>query len=75
MEEYLKDMIKMVNNSDELYLNCYMPMNRHLIRRPMLVKVGEQLFIGNTANNVLINVSKVEDIKVTEKENYGGKIL
>lgn len=75
MEEYLKDMIKMVNKSNKLYLNCYMPMNRHLIRRPMLVKVGEQLFIGNTANNVLINISKVEDIKVTEKENYGGTIL
>lgn len=75
MEEYLKNMCNIVIKSDDLYLNCYMPFNRHLVKRPMLIKIDEELYIGNTKNTVLINISKVEDIKVTEKENYGGTII
>lgn len=75
MEEFLKKMIKKVNDSDELYLNCFMPMNRHLIRRPILLKNGKKLFIGDENKKVLINVELCDDIKITKKENYGGTII
>lgn len=75
MEEFLKAMIKKVNDSDDLYLNCFMPMNRHLIRRPILVKNKEKLFVGDKNKKVLINVEMCDDIKVTRKENYGGTII
>lgn len=72
MKEYLKSMIERVNDNDDLYLNCYSPMNRHLIRNPVLVEMEGQLFIGNKWKQILINVAKFEDIKITRKENYGG---
>lgn len=75
MEEFLKAMIKKVNNSDDLYLNCFMPMNRHLISKPILVKNKEKLFVGDKNKKVLINVEMCDDIKVTRKENYGGTII
>lgn len=72
MERYINIMINEVNNSRDLYLNCYSPMNRHLIKHPILVKMGDKLFIGNLQGDVLLNVEEFEDIKVTRKDGYGG---
>ena len=73
MKTYLRELIKKVNLSDELYLNCYAPYNRIMVGSPCLLEVDGECYIGNKGGDVFVNIQRFETITVTKKENYGGK--
>jgi len=72
MKDYLKRLIRRVNLSKELYLNCYAPFNRVMIKSPCLIEMDGQCYIGNKYGEVFVNINQFETITVTKKENYGG---